>query len=967
MSQIVAGVYEIIEEIGSGGGGTVYSGQHLRLNKRIVLKADNRTLEAKPDVLRREVDALKNLNHTYIPQVYDFIQENDVVYTVMDFIEGESLDKALERGERFRQPWVILWACQLLEALCYLHSRPPYGILHGDIKPANIMLTPQGDIRLIDFNIALALGETGAVRVGYSQGYASPEHYGLDYSGISVTRGVKTETRRDPAETVVPSEGRSSGTRDGHGVLLDARSDIYCLGATLYHLLTGRRPNQDAKEVEPVSAEDGVSPTIAAIIQKAMEPDPGMRFQSAAEMLWEFEHLRENDPRTRRHKRRVRITAAALTSLFLMGGLCSFAGLRQMQQTEAAARLEAEAAEADERAAKEAEQQAKQALAAVGDGENALRDGDIPMAVSKSLEALSLESPYAASAQRVLTDALGVYDLSDGFKSYLMLDLPGEPLKVELSSEGTRVAALVRGKVLAFDTETGQLLADLPADPSALSDVAFAGENVLLYAGVGALRAYNLAENREVWSGGAATAISISADGSTVAALYKDETAVTLYDAATGSVIQTVALEAPTQQIAANDVFADPENDLFCLNSDGTLMAVSTAGGGVRIHDLQNSDNDLIILDESAYTHLEGGFFGQYLAFAANSNDESIFAIIDVPGTLQTCGAISAMPFHVQTDKSGIYLSSKNLLVKVEPENGEQEELAFTGADITGFRKNGAYVIAATADDAFSFFGAQATLLSRHEEEGRGDFVRLAGSYAVAGNLDAPSLRILKLENHPEARTFSYDPAYAHDETRISADGQTVILFRYNRFRLYAKNGKILSDVEIPDADQVYDQQFRREDGGSFLDVIYNSGLVRRYSAADGSLVSETAGEKPDGFLEEFLTDHWRIVSELHSAPEVYDRESGELVRKLDVDGYLTYATQTGEYVITEYVSAQGTRYGLLLNGDCEPLAKLPCLCDVLEDGTLIFDDTLGSLRESRVYSLQELIALAQSYAEPAG
>ena len=157
MSQVIAGIYEIDRPIGAGGVGTAYLGWHLRLNKQVVLKADRRTLAAKPESLRREVDLLKSLSHTYIPQVYDFVEENGVVYTVMDYIAGESLDKPLKRGERFEQPRVIRWACELLEALCYLHSRPPYGILHGDIKPANIMLRPDDRICLIDFNIASSI------------------------------------------------------------------------------------------------------------------------------------------------------------------------------------------------------------------------------------------------------------------------------------------------------------------------------------------------------------------------------------------------------------------------------------------------------------------------------------------------------------------------------------------------------------------------------------------------------------------------------------------------------------------------------------------------------------------------------------------------------------------------------------------------------------------------------------------
>ena len=121
MADIIASTYEVITEIGSGGGGVVFLARHLRLDKMVVLKADKRKLTTRPDVLRREADAMKNLSHTYIPQVYDFFTEGDTVYTVMDYIEGESLDKPLKRGVRFPQPQVVQWACKLLEALSYLH------------------------------------------------------------------------------------------------------------------------------------------------------------------------------------------------------------------------------------------------------------------------------------------------------------------------------------------------------------------------------------------------------------------------------------------------------------------------------------------------------------------------------------------------------------------------------------------------------------------------------------------------------------------------------------------------------------------------------------------------------------------------------------------------------------------------------------------------------------------------------
>ena len=84
-------------------------------------------------------------------------------------------------------------------------------------------------------------------------------------------------------------------------------------------------------------------------------------------------------------------------------------------------------------------------------------------------------------------------------------------------------------------------------------------------------------------------------------------------------------------------------------------------------------------------------------------------------------------------------------------------------------------------------------------------------------------------------------------------------------------------------------------------------------------------------------------------------------MRGLEADAYLTYVTQVGDDVVTEYISAQGERYGLLLDGDCETLADLPELCDITADGTLVFDDRMGNLRTSRMYSIQELMALANN------
>ena len=104
-----------------------------------------------------------------------------------------------------------------------------------------------------------------------------------------------------------------------------------------------------------------------------------------------------------------------------------------------------------------------------------------------------------------------------------------------------------------------------------------------------------------------------------------------------------------------------------------------------------------------------------------------------------------------------------------------------------------------------------------------------------------------------------------------------------------------------------------------------------------------------------------RITHTLHDAPVAYDRESGKIIRELEQDDTLAYVNQAGEYIITWYITAQGEWYGLLLNENCETLARLPYLSDIL--GTrVIFDYPSGELKESHIYSLEELLELAEDY-----
>ena len=228
--------------------------------------------------------------------------------------------------------------------------------------------------------------------------------------------------------------------------------------------------------------------------------------------------------------------------------------------------------------------------------------------------------------------------------------------------------------------------------------------------------------------------------------------------------------------------------------------------------------------------------------------------------------------------------------------------------------------------------------------------------------MDEPVICILKYENHLDSQVFSYDSDYSHDEARISADERTIMFFTYKQFRIYDFDNELICEVDIPNASDVYDQQFVRDGNSSYLEVTYYDGTIERYNARDGTKIYSEKGDIPDSTLyEEFYTDNYRIESPLHGTPKVYKKGSDEIVTELEEDAYLTYVTQVDDYVITQYITASGEFYGYLLNDKCEKIAYLPNLCDIL-NGKLIFDyPSTGDIRKSKIYNIDELISMAQN------
>ena len=247
--------YRIVEILGQGGMGSVYRAVDENLGTDVAVKENLFTTDEYARQFRLEAVILANLRHPNLPRVSDHFAVGDQgQYLVMDFIEGEDLRQRMERMGTVTEDDAVMVGAAMCDALMYLHTRKP-SILHRDIKPGNVKITPEGHIYLVDFGLAKLMQGTQATTTGaraMTPGYSPPEQYGT-------------------ART-------------------DLRTDIYSLGATLYAALSGMIPEDglaramDNAQLTPLRKRNPkISRRLAAAIEKAMAVDPADRFQDAEE------------------------------------------------------------------------------------------------------------------------------------------------------------------------------------------------------------------------------------------------------------------------------------------------------------------------------------------------------------------------------------------------------------------------------------------------------------------------------------------------------------------------------------------------------------------------------------------------------------------------------------------------------------------------------------------------------------
>jgi serine/threonine protein kinase len=256
--------YRITHLLGRGGMGAVYAARHLSLEIPVALKELTPQADLDPEMLaqlraqfKREAMTLARLNHNNLVRVLDSFEEGGNAYLVMEMVEGESLADRIGREGALAPPLVLRWAHQLLDALAYCHGQ---NVLHRDIKPTNIIIRSDEQAVLVDF---------GLVKLWDPR----------DPRTMTVVRGMGTPEYAPPEQY----EAESGST--------DVRSDIYGLGATLYHALVGQAPPTATKRIVnpaaliPVCAlNPNIDPAIETALMRALELRPIDRFQSVREM-----------------------------------------------------------------------------------------------------------------------------------------------------------------------------------------------------------------------------------------------------------------------------------------------------------------------------------------------------------------------------------------------------------------------------------------------------------------------------------------------------------------------------------------------------------------------------------------------------------------------------------------------------------------------------------------------------------
>lgn len=268
-NDIIDSKYEILKLLNTGGmNSAIYLALDKKLNRQWAIKKVRKSSSQTTSMLMAEASIMKNLDHPMLPRIVGIEEDSKFFYIIMDFVQGENLKTVVASSGPQAQDTVVSWGVKLCDVLTYLHGK---GIVYRDMKPANIMLSPDGNIKLIDFGIAREYKENASedtTALG-TEGYAAPEQY----------------------------EGKGQ---------TDARTDVYGMGITLFQLLTGVNPSSYQENIFSIRLQNpNLSSGLDKIILKCTNKDPKKRYQSTEELKKALLNYRKLDDKFLKKQKKV--------------------------------------------------------------------------------------------------------------------------------------------------------------------------------------------------------------------------------------------------------------------------------------------------------------------------------------------------------------------------------------------------------------------------------------------------------------------------------------------------------------------------------------------------------------------------------------------------------------------------------------------------------------------------------------
>lgn len=996
MRYTINSMYKIIETISSTNTEVFYLANTISSNEKVIVKANKYNIDAVVDknTLTDNINKLKNIDCERIAKILDIFVDGDIIYTIYERIQGINFTNIMGNKAAFSQANVIKWTSHLLEIVACLHSVSGVAVVCNDIKPSDLVLTDDG-IFLVDFDIVLALKNTAkeGLKREYNFYYTPFEYINSEVEKDTASdntsddkqkKSKKARTKKETSNSAeVPMEIFDMVASSKIDLSdLKIKSDfvnitpieqkkefeivtvetllyydvaifeidynipisaiVYNIGAILYHGITGKKPKNtlNAKIIDY-----NFSNNLLSAIERAISKNAENRFRNIKVMRKTFRNLRYKDYRNRRYKILHGLACVLVNVMFFGGAVSAYVGFKRIESV------------------KHSEMSAEYS-------EMHLTKGNLDLAVEYALDALPtpeniLIPDYIPAGQTALSNALGIYHLEKEYPLEHTISNPSNILQLLLSDDGNILATRYEYEITLVNTKNGDIIDVFPTLDSSLGNMVFV-DDIFIFTGFYGVEAYDISKNQTLWTGEKATNISVSDDGQTIATIFKDDDFAMIYNI-DGELETFIPFYDKIQFIPKDEKIKSGEENLFLLNGNGEILIVEFDDGSIMSYYLHNATEYLELVESSNFDTIQGGFYNQYLALVCHSNNTSIFSILDTETLSEVGGFQLNNHITLQATKNGIFISSQNVVVQidVEDENYSQTQLAFTGnSNIKSFYTNNGYTLAICDDDTYLFFDPFSNVITKNSMRYAGDLIGdIRSDTAVIGGLESEQVNILKREFHADDTMFTYDADFNHDATYVHSDGTKLILYNDRNFCIYDENSKLLKMVYFNNRTKIDSKNYIRTETDDILEVVYSDDTVFQYSMSTGNLLDEVATIKAEenAGLQVFYTNNYKIQVPTNGIPVAYDIETNNFAKELDFNGYFKNISQLTDYILIEYIDINGDNYGILLDDNLEEIAYLPNLAGNLQDD-LIFDYKEGTIRRSKIYTVDELKNIANNY-----